>query len=76
MYYLVNLIKFKNHWKILEKWEKILEKSGKSQGILSVRKSGNPDWNAFLFHYKFCSIKNTAILILVLIQAGQKEDSL
>ena len=23
--------------------EKILEKSGKSQGILSVRKSGNPD---------------------------------
>ena len=28
-------------------------------------------WNAFLFHYKFCSIKNTAILILVLIQAGQ-----
>ena len=43
MYYLVNLIKFKNHWKILEKWEKILEKSGKSQGILSVRKSGNPE---------------------------------
>ena len=26
----------------LEKWKKILEKSGKSQGILSVRKSGNP----------------------------------
>ena len=25
------------------KLEKILEKSGKSQGILSVRKSGNPD---------------------------------
>ena len=25
--------------------EKILEKSGKSQGILSVRKSGNPDLN-------------------------------
>ena len=24
------------------KWEKILEKSGKSQGILSVRKNGNP----------------------------------
>ena len=42
VYYLANLIKFKNHWKILEKWEKILEKSGKSQGILSVQKSGNP----------------------------------
>ena len=28
MYYLLNLIKFKNRWKILEKWEKILEKSG------------------------------------------------
>ena len=27
---------------ILENWKKILEKSGKSQGILSVRKSGNP----------------------------------
>ena len=44
VYYLANLIKFKNHWKILEKWEKILEKSGKSQGILSVQKSGNPDF--------------------------------
>ena len=31
---------FKN---ILEKWKTILEKSGKSQGILSVRKSGNPE---------------------------------
>ena len=31
--------------KILENWKKILEKSGKSQGILSVRKSGNPDFN-------------------------------
>ena len=30
----------KKYWKI---GEKILEKSGKSQGILSVRKSGNPD---------------------------------
>ena len=29
--------------KILEKWQKILEKSGKSQGIMSVRKSGNPE---------------------------------
>ena len=28
--------------KILENWRKILEESGKSQGILSVRKSGNP----------------------------------
>ena len=28
--------------KILEKWKKILEKSGKSQGILSAQKSGNP----------------------------------
>ena len=28
--------------KILENWRKILEMSGKSQGILSVRKSGNP----------------------------------
>ena len=28
--------------KILENWKKILEKSGKSHGILSVRKSGNP----------------------------------
>ena len=31
-----------NTKKILENWKKILEKSGKSQGILSVRKSGNP----------------------------------
>ena len=30
----------KKYWKI---GKKILEKSGKSQGILSVRKSGNPD---------------------------------
>ena len=29
----------KKYWKI---GKKILEKSGKSQGILSVRKSGNP----------------------------------
>ena len=28
--------------KILENWKKILEKSGKSQGILSAWKSGNP----------------------------------
>ena len=28
--------------KILENWQKVLEKSGKSQGILSVHKSGNP----------------------------------
>ena len=25
------------------KWKKILEKSGKSQGILSSQKSGNPE---------------------------------
>ena len=31
----------KKYWKI---GKKILEKSGKSQGILSVRKSGNPDY--------------------------------
>ena len=31
----------KKYWKI---GKKILEKSGKSQGILSVRKSGNPVW--------------------------------
>ena len=45
MYYLLKWIKFsvlKNVKKIPEKWQKILEKSGKSQGILSVRKSGNP----------------------------------
>ena len=36
-------LKKKNIKKILEKWQKILEKSGKSQGILSVQKSGNPD---------------------------------
>ena len=28
--------------------EKILEKSGKSQGILSVWKSGNPDYYSFM----------------------------
>ena len=28
--------------KVLEKWKQILEKSGKSQGIFSVWKSGNP----------------------------------
>ena len=35
--------------------EKILEKSGKSQGILSVRKSGNPErscTNAFVTQMK------------------------
>ena len=37
MYYLLNVIKFKNHWKILEKWEKILEKSG---NFVSPRKVG------------------------------------
>ena len=46
VHYLLKLIKFsvkkQNIKKILEKWQKILEKSGKSQGILSVRKSGNP----------------------------------
>ena len=46
MYYLLNLIKCSVKKTITEKnagkWEKILEKSGKSQGILSVRKSGNP----------------------------------
>ena len=46
MYYLLNLIKCLVKKTITEKntgkWEKILEKSGKSQGILSVRKSGNP----------------------------------
>ena len=30
----------KKYWKI---GEKILEKSGKSRGILSLRKSGNPE---------------------------------
>ena len=34
-------LKNQNIKKILEKWKKILEKSGKSQGILSVRKSEN-----------------------------------
>ena len=48
LYYLLKWIKFsvkknKTLKKILEIWKKILEKSGKSQGILSVRKSGNPD---------------------------------
>ena len=46
--------------KILENGKKILEKSGiESQGILSVRKSGNPGcsnayetWNRMLVHYK------------------------
>ena len=45
VYFLLKWIKFsvkQNTKKILENWEKILEKSGKSQGILSVRKSGNP----------------------------------
>ena len=32
--------------------EKILEKSGKSQGILSVRKSGNPDINDLISPHK------------------------
>ena len=35
--------------KVLEKWKQILEKSGKSQGILLVWKSGNP----VLFSVKF-----------------------
>ena len=40
--------------------EKILEKSGKSQGILSVRKSGNPD----RLHATFaCSWKKTRDII-------------
>ena len=48
MHYLLKWIKFsvkkkQNIKRILEKWQKILEKSGKSQGILSVRKSGNPE---------------------------------
>ena len=34
------LKKNKNFKRILEKWKKILEKSGKSHGILSVRKVG------------------------------------
>ena len=46
MYCLLKWIKFSvkktNTKEILENWKKILEKSGKSQGILSVRKSGNP----------------------------------
>ena len=47
VYYLLNLIKCSVKKTITEKntgkWEKILEKSGKNQGILSVRKSGNPE---------------------------------
>ena len=46
MHFLVKWITFsvkkQNIKKILEKWPKILEKSGKSPGILSVRNSGNP----------------------------------
>ena len=46
MYYLLKWIKFSvkkiKHLKNTGKWKKILEKSGKSQGILSARKSGNP----------------------------------
>ena len=37
-----SLKKKQNIRKILENGKKILEKSGKNQGILSVRKSGNP----------------------------------
>ena len=44
--YLLKWIKFSvkkiKHLKNTGKWQKKLEKSGKSQGILSVRKSGNP----------------------------------
>ena len=36
------LVKKIKHKKNTGKWKKILEKSGKSQGILSARKSGNP----------------------------------
>ena len=37
------LVKKIKHKKNTGNWKKILEKSGKSQGILSARKSGNPD---------------------------------
>ena len=47
VYYLLKCIKFlvrKNKTlKNTGKWKKILEKSGKSQRILSARKSGNPE---------------------------------
>ena len=36
----------KKYWKF---GKKILEKSGKSQGILSVRKSGNPVYHNMFF---------------------------
>ena len=51
------LKKKQNIKKKLEKWQKLLEKSGKSQGILSVRKSGNPVIRTPVFYghtSKFC----------------------
>ena len=56
MYYLLNLIKFKNHWKILEKWEKILEKSG---NFVSPEK-----WEPCLYKYLLQSISFGRIEII------------
>ena len=56
--------------------EKILEKSGKSQGILSVRKSGNPgnvndalEWSYFrMIRGHFCSHHMPIMLLFFPLQ--------
>ena len=69
VYYLVNLIKFSVKKQSLKKILENGKKYWKSQGILSVRKSGNPEliqvWNSDMILIIFVCFSHWKVLIII-----------